>query len=64
MSGLVYDDASCGRKKRAAVALSYNALAQSCPEIGRLAWLTSAARPTQARLAVGWRYSKPAILPP
>jgi putative DNA methylase len=38
----------CERKKRAAEALSYNALVQSWPEITRLARETSQRRPTQA----------------
>ena len=40
----------CERKKRAAEALSYNALVQSWPEIARLAQEPSPTKPTQGEL--------------
>jgi len=42
--------ALCERKKRAAEALSYNALVQSWPEIARLAQEQSLAKPNQGEL--------------
>ena len=40
------------RKRRAAEALSYNSLVQSCPEITRLARESGKASPGQAELAI------------
>ena len=45
-------DTICERKRRAAEALSYNGLVQSCPEITRLAREGGKASPGQAELAI------------